>query len=269
MTGSAIFRQGKIAYRMAGEGRCVVLLHGFLESSAIWDTYLHLLCKQYRVIAIDLPGHGSSDSFGYVHDMEMMALAVKAVLDKLGLRKYVMIGHSMGGYVALAFAELFPDHLRGLSLFHSTASADSADKRADRDKAIEAVKKNAEVYVRAAIPRLFHAPGIAQFAKEIVDLNLIASSCDRRSIIACLEGMKQRKNREMLLEFAPYPVLFLMGLHDPILPLHHVEYQFALPENAMVCILKQSAHMGFIEEKKTTLKYLRVFIRRCHAPSDE
>jgi pimeloyl-ACP methyl ester carboxylesterase len=268
MTGTANFRQGNIAYRMAGEGRCVVLLHGFLESSAVWEEYIRLLSKQYRVVAIDLPGHGHSDCFGYVHDMEMMALAVKAVLDKLGLRKYVMIGHSMGGYVALAFAELFPDNLRGLALFHSTAAADSDEKRAERKKAIEAVKKNAEVYVRAAIPRLFHAPGMAQFAKEIDALYRMAASCERRAIIACLEGMKQRKNREMLLQFAQYPVLFLMGLHDPVLPLQQVEYQFTLPSKAVVCVLKQTAHMGFIEEKKNALRSLRAFIRRCHAPSE-
>ena len=120
----------------------MVLLHGFLFSSGIWHDLAASLARSYRVICIDLPGHGESGCFGYVHSMELMAQAVKAVLDQLRLKRYVMAGHSMGGYVALAFAELYPDNLRGLALFHCTAYPDTAEKRHERERAANLIAGN-------------------------------------------------------------------------------------------------------------------------------
>ena len=110
----ADFKFGKIAFTVNGKGRAVVLLHGFLGSSQTWELMTEALSKNFKVICIDLPGHGQSECFGYTHSMELMAQSVKAVMDTLRLKKYVIIGHSMGGYTGLAFAELYPDFLRGL-----------------------------------------------------------------------------------------------------------------------------------------------------------
>lgn len=109
----AKFKNGDIHFSDTGKGRVVVLLHGFLGSHEIWEQTISNLSKSYRVIAIDLPGHGGSDNFGYVHTMDLLAKSVKAVLDHLHLKKYVLVGHSMGGYAALAFADLFPDNKIG------------------------------------------------------------------------------------------------------------------------------------------------------------
>jgi len=264
MISSASFRQGEIAYRTAGSGRCVVLLHGFLESSEVWESSIQALSTRYRVVAIDLPGHGQSPCFGYVHSMELMAGAVKAVLDYLGLRRYVMAGHSMGGYVALAFAELFPDNLIGLALVHSTAAADSLQKQKDRELAIQAIKKNPQIYVRAAIPRLFFTNRIQEFTQPLEHLTRIAGDCSRQGMIAALEGMKTRKNREMLLSYAGYPVMFVAGTHDPVLPYEVLSQQFALPKKPSVVTLKESAHMGFIEEQRKFLSAIKHFVARCH-----
>ena len=111
MIRTCIFRQGRIRYKQQGKGRAVILLHGFLEDLHIWDEFSSELSKSYRVISIELPGHGKSENFGYVHSMELMADAVMAVLKQERLRKVVIIGHSMGGYVSLAFAEKYSDHL--------------------------------------------------------------------------------------------------------------------------------------------------------------
>src|ERR1044071_7202110 len=110
----------KVRYADTGKGRVVVLLHGFLESLEVWfgNGFAQELAQHFRVIAIDLPGHGKSDCVGYVHRMERMADVVKGVMDELGLRRYAMVGHSMGGYVALAFAERYKENLCGLCLFH-------------------------------------------------------------------------------------------------------------------------------------------------------
>ena len=114
------FKYGKIAFKVKGKGRAIVLLHGFLESSEIWSGYAEKLSRVYKVVLIDLPGHGQSDCFGYVHRMELMAQSVKAVLDSLHLRRYILVGHSMGGYVSLAFAGLYAENMKGMVLFHST-----------------------------------------------------------------------------------------------------------------------------------------------------
>src|ERR1044072_4356356 len=108
----------KIRYADVGKGRVVVLLHGFLENLEVWfgNGFAQELAKHYRVIAIDLPGHGKSECVGYVHRMERMAAVVKAVMDGLGLRRYTVAGHSMGGYAALAFAEKFRENVCGLCL---------------------------------------------------------------------------------------------------------------------------------------------------------
>src|SRR5689334_22537641 len=112
MIKTALFKKDKVTFSDTGKGRVVVLLHGFLGSHEIWKDTIDDLSKSYRVIAIDLPGHGNTANFGYAHSMELMAKCVKTVMDFLKVKKYVIIGHSMGGYVALAFADLFPDNLR-------------------------------------------------------------------------------------------------------------------------------------------------------------
>ena len=151
----AEYKEGKVYYTEAGKGRAIVLLHGFMESLHIWDDYAKELSKRYRVICIDLPGHGKSDCFGYVHSMELMADAVNAVLEKLNLRKIFLAGHSMGGYTGLAFAEKYPDKIKGLCLFHSTANADSEERKENRNRALEIVKKNHKKFINQIIPLWF------------------------------------------------------------------------------------------------------------------
>src|ERR1051326_356905 len=151
----ADFRNVKVRFSDKGKGRAIVLLHGFLESLEIFNGLSDKLSKSFRVISIDLPGHGQTPSLGYIHTMELMAECVKSVLDFSGIRKYVVIGHSMGGYVALAFAEKFPQHIAGLCLFHSTAMPDSEEKKKDRDRAAEVVMHDHTQYVTDLIPKLF------------------------------------------------------------------------------------------------------------------
>lgn len=111
------FRKARIRYSDEGKGRTIVLIHGFPENLEIWKEFSAILSKGFRVIAIDLPGLGESENIGYVHTMDLMAKCVHSVLEELQLRKYVLVGHSMGGYVGLAFAELFPENIKGLCLF--------------------------------------------------------------------------------------------------------------------------------------------------------
>ena len=137
-----VYKNSRIAFSDVGKGNAIVLLHGFLENSTMWSNISAELSTKNRVICIDLLGHGNSECIGYVHTMNDMALAVKEVLKLLRLRKYIIIGHSMGGYVSLAFAEKYPKHIKGLCLLNSTAQADTEERKELRSRACKIAKTN-------------------------------------------------------------------------------------------------------------------------------
>ncbi len=257
------FKYGKISYQVKGKGRAIVLLHGFLESSQIWSDYAQKLSKVYKVILIDLPGHGKSECFGYVHRMELMAQSVKAVLDSLHLRRYIMVGHSMGGYVALAFAEFYSENLKGIVLFHSTALPDTREKKRDRDKAIEFVKKNPETYAKEATKKLFAPLNLHLFSDKVAFAQSISMCTTQQGIICALEGMKVRKNREAVLKTARYPVLFIAGKLDTTIAFDRIKPLFSLAKNTYTQTLESSGHMGFFEAETETVKATKKFARVC------
>ena len=253
------FKSIKVAFTDEGKGKAVVFLHGFLASKEMWKPFANELSKTQRVITIDLLGHGKTDCLSYVHTMEEMAEAVEAVMSHLKLRKYILVGHSLGGYVSLALAENNPDNIKGLVMFHSTAKADTKQKKADRNRAIKVVKRNAKMFINEAIPNLFntdfkpHKRGIEQIRK----LSLATS---KQGVVAALEGMKIRLDREIIVKFAPYPVLYIIGEKDNVLPYKELISQAKLPENGEYLLLKNVGHMGFLEAKEETYKALKKFI---------
>jgi pimeloyl-ACP methyl ester carboxylesterase len=251
----------KVRYADVGKGRVVVLLHGFLENLEVWfgNKFAQELAEHYRVIAIDLPGHGKSECVGYVHRMEKMAGVVKAVMDELGLRRYTMVGHSMGGYVTLAFAEKYPQNLTGFCLFHSTSTADSEAKKIERERAIRLVKKSPVKYTNALIANLLAVANVRYFKAEIAWLKRMAAKTKPQGIIACLEGMKIRKNRENVLRYSQVPVLFIAGQRDNVIPLEVSEKQKDLAADQRYVALEKCGHMGFLEQKEIALKKLRAF----------
>lgn len=256
---SAEFKKGKIYYTDAGKGRAVVLLHGFMESHHIWKDYAKNLSTRYRVICIDLPGHGKSDCFGYVHSMELMADAVNAVLEKLNLRKIFLTGHSMGGYAALAFAEKYPDKVKGLCLFHSTAAADSDERKENRNRALEIVKKNHKKFINQIIP-LWFAKENREYYKEAIDeLKRDALLTPKQGIIAAIEGMKIRIDREMILKFSAFKLFYIIGKKDETIPYAQVKMQTTLPNDCEYMILENVGHIGFIEAKEKCFKALKKY----------
>ncbi len=263
------FRGGKVHYRVKGKGRAIVLLHGFLGNIEVWENLLLALSNRYRVVMIDLPGHGLTDNFGYVHKMDLMAEAVKAVLNELQLRRYVLIGHSMGGYVAMAFAEKYMDNLRGLILFHSTAVADSDEKKVDRDKAIKVAKRNKDRYLKESLKKLFLPANVKKHPELLAKATNIANGTSGQAIVAAIEGMKQRRNTEVVLQFCHCPIMFIAGLHDLLLPLELHQHQFEFPTTHKLLLLEHSAHMGFYEEPETVIKGMLPFLRNCFGPLEE
>jgi pimeloyl-ACP methyl ester carboxylesterase len=254
-------RKKTIAFSEEGEGKVIVLLHGFTENSRIWSNYSKLLSKKYRVLSIDLPGHGKSSRFDNIHTMELMADAVQGVLKKAGVTKCLMIGHSMGGYVTLAFAEKYPAMLKGFGLFHSHCFADSPEDVKNRNRTISIVEKDKFGFMAQFIPGLFPPDVHKKFAGEIEKLVQRSSKMEKESVIAALEGMKIRKDQASLLKDTSLPVLFILGLKDAKAPVPRLWEMISLPARSQVLLLKTCGHMGFIEAPEECLGAIQGFAR--------
>ena len=264
MLKEATFKGIKVQYNLRKKNRrTVVLLHGFLEDHRVWSTYQKELAKNSTVISIDLPGHGGTPCLGYVHSMEEMAEVVKSVLDAENIRKTILVGHSMGGYVALAFGEIYPDNINGICLFNSTAQPDSPLKKEERDRAIKVVKKHHDRFIQEAIPNLFKETGYSKTSPKVRALIAKALDTPKQGIVAALEGMKIRVNREIILKFAPYPIFFIIGKKDPIIPYENLIEQAKNSENAEYFLSEKGGHMCFIEDTYPCLDALKKFIVRC------
>jgi pimeloyl-ACP methyl ester carboxylesterase len=255
------YKNIQISYTDAGRGTAIVLLHGFLENSTMWNFFVAEYTKRYRVITIDLLGHGQTGCLGYVHTMEDMADAVQAVLAEIRIRKAIIMGHSMGGYVALAFAELYPDVVKGIVLQNSTTRADSDERKANRDRAITAVKKDYTCFVSMSIANLFSEDNREKFAADIEDLKEQALKTPVQGIVAALEGMKIRKDREVLLHFAPYPVLLILGEKDQSLV--YPEHADQVEGTSARLVTYPHGHMSHIESREPLLKETLDFFKSC------
>ena len=254
------YKNTQIHFTESGTGTAVVLLHGFLENTTMWNSTVEFLSKKYRVIAIDLLGHGQSENLGYVHTMEQMAESVQEVLSYLKIRKSFFVGHSMGGYVALAFAEFFPDNVKGLCLMNSTSRGDSEEKQIGRNRAIQIVKENHTSFIRSSIPMLFRSRNRKLYRDQINEVKQEALKTSKQGIIAALEGMKIRNDREVLLHFGPYPKLMMLGEKDPVLNLDDLLDQIASTETKVIRF--SEGHMSHIENKEEMLVGISEFLKK-------
>lgn len=254
------YKNISVHYSDTGKGTAVVLLHGFLENSTMWDDFVPELSKKYRVITIDLLGHGQTQPLNYVQTMEDNAEMILAVLHELRIRKAIFAGHSMGGYVALAFADLFPGIVKAIALVNSTAKPDSAERKANRDRAIVAVKQNYTGFVRMSVANLFSEENRERLAGDIENVKLEALKTPLQGIVASLEGMKIRKNREELLRNGKFPVLLTLGKKDPVLNYDENANQGEYPSVELVTF--PDGHMGPIENRDDLLAAMSAFFKK-------
>jgi pimeloyl-ACP methyl ester carboxylesterase len=254
-----LYKNTTISYSDSGTGNAIVLLHGFLENKKMWKDYVAFFSEKYRVITIDLLGHGESDPLGYVHEMEDNANVINEILEHLKIEKAIILGHSMGGYVGLAFAELYPQKIQKLVLLNSTSKEDSAEKKLNRNRAIKAVKQNYINFVSLAIANLFSENNRTRLAEEIEKAKTEALKTPLQGIIASLEGMKIRKDREWLLEQNRFPVLLILGKKDPVLS---YEESLSQAENTYVQLVSfEDGHMSQIENKEELKLVLLEFFK--------
>lgn len=256
-----IYKGATISFTDEGKGNTVVLLHGFLENSTMWKTIKPSLLKRNRVVCIDLLGHGKTECLGYVHEMDLMADVVAEILNHLKVRRSIFIGHSMGGYVALAFAELYPDNVKGLCLLNSTTRADSDERIELRSRAIEAVKTNYKNLVRMSISNLFRPKNRKVFQEEIKEVKKEALKTPLQGYIAAQEGMKLRFDREALLHFSPYPKMMIIGKKDPVLNYEDLIDQ--IKDTSVQKIELPDGHMSHIENQQEVIDALQEFVKTC------
>lgn len=255
-----------VHYRDEGRSNTptLVLLHGFLQNLDVWSSYVLSYMHRLRVITIDLPGHGLTDSFCDVHTTEFMARIVKQVLNDCGVDQCVMVGHSMGGYVALAFAEAYPYSLRGLGLVNSHAMADNEAHRAGREEVCRQVGDNRAAYIVGFLPSLFDDSRRAALSKDIKDLQDQSLETTAAAIVAAQRGMAQRPSRIGVLQQLDVPVYFVYGKNDPRIPLEVAVTQTLLPRRAESLLLADVGHMAFIEEREYLKPRLLDFVLRCY-----
>ena len=202
-------------HEISGNGKKpLVLLHGFMENTTIWNEMEAHLSKDFILIKIDLPGHGKSKVYQKIHTVELMAEKVKEVIDALKLEKINLLGHSLGGYVSLAFAEKFPEILESMTLFFSTTVADDEEKKQIRRRSIAVIDENFETFVKTSIPNLF-----SNNEKDILEGKIelaknIAKSTDKNGVKAAQLGMAERPDRTEILENLDAKILIIAGKYD-------------------------------------------------------
>ncbi len=237
-----------LSYTSTGTGDTIVLIHGFGEDSRIWKQQVAYLKQSYHLLIPDLPGTGDSAIGNSELSMESMAAIIKQMLDEEKIEQCIILGHSMGGYVTLAFAENYPERLRAFGLIHSTAYADSNEKIEARQKSIGFIREHgASEFMKTTIPNLF-SKRFNEEQKPIVD-ELIeqGNQFTAETLIAYYTAMINRPNRSHILQKATVPVFFFIGEEDKAVNPADALEQTALPAVCMVKLIPGIAHMGMLE----------------------
>jgi pimeloyl-ACP methyl ester carboxylesterase len=261
MQKSITFKNANISFSDQGKGTAVVLIHGFLENSTMWKHIIPEISKRNRVITVDLLGHGSSDCLGYVHSMELFSETIEAVLKHLKIRKYILIGHSLGGYISLCLAKKNPSKIKGLCLLNSTSNGDSEALKTTRIRANKMAQNNFGNLVRMSFMNLFGAQSKATFKNEIHLALQEALQTPVQGYIAAQEGMRLRSNSNQFLAESNFKKLILVGEKDPVL-----NYEGSITEATATkseIVVLTGGHMSHIETKENLIYILKKFVKIC------
>lgn len=259
MQKSISFKNINISFSDLGKGQAIILLHGFLENKTMWKGVEKELSKRNRVIAIDLLGHGETDCLGYVHHLDLFSEAIEAVLKSLKLRRFYLIGHSLGGYIALTLANRNVAKVKGICLLNSTSNEDDQERKALRLRANTMAQHNFENLIRMSFINLFTASSREKFKSEINTALSEALQTKVQSYIAANEGMRTRKNQSQVLKTTSFKKLIIAGRKDPVLDIQK-SIEEAKDTNTDIEIL-DGGHMSHIENSKDLIAILQNFVR--------
>lgn len=250
-----------LSYSVYGKGEPVVLIHGFGEDSRIWNQQVDYLKDQYRLIVPDLRGSGSSALNEAALTIESMAEDILCILDEEGISSCIMLGHSMGGYITLAFAENHPSYLKGFGLIHSTAYADSDEKKEARRKSIAFIKEYGVFeFMKTTIPNLFASRFNSKEKSRVEELVQQSRQFSSEAVISYYQAMIARPDRTIVLYNSAVPVFFFIGEEDKAVNPKDAIKQTALPPVCKVKIAGNIAHMGMWEATDELNKAIAEFI---------
>lgn len=244
-------------FRELGHGFPLVFLHGFCETHAIWNDFADRFAQDYRVIVPDLPGFGQSDLLTTPFSIDDVAQRVIELLTEQSIHHYSLIGHSLGGYVTLAMAQLNPKAVHSVVLFHSTANEDTLEKTVNRNKVIDFVAENGvEPFVETFVPGLFRSPD----DPAIPQVRKMALQTRKETLIAYTHAMRDRPSRLGLLQQYGKPTLLLGGRFDAIITPDSL-VDIAIQTKAELEFLEHAAHMGMLEAPQLAFETLLKFLR--------
>lgn len=253
----------KLAYydSKPGEGNlALLLLHGFCGSSAYWERVLPLIAPSIRTIVPDLRGHGRSGaSSDEVYSMELFSEDIHGLLAELGIEKAIVLGHSLGGYITLAFAQRYAAQLAGFGLIHSTSYADTEQAKAGRvEAANRLLAEGIQPFVDGLAPKLFAPAHLASMAGEVEQVRQIGYRTSAAGAAATALGMRERPERHHVLQQAKVPVLLIAGENDGVVPPEKTLIELPVPARAV--LLENCGHMGMLEAPEQLAAEITHFI---------
>jgi pimeloyl-ACP methyl ester carboxylesterase len=254
-----------IYYRKLGTGPAVVLIHGFPENGSLWDDVYPVLSASFTVLIPDVPGTGKSSLEKEDISMEQLADTIKAILDHESMGQAVIVGHSMGGYIALAFAERYPQLLKGISLVHSTATADMDDKKETRRKAIALIRNGGkEPFVKGMVPNLFSTQ-FKELHPDLVQRQIERGlKVEGAHMISFYNAMINRPDRTDILKNGASPVQFIIGRQDTVVPVSLALQQARMSAVNYVSLYNNCGHMSMIEQPERLAADVTDFISYCY-----
>jgi pimeloyl-ACP methyl ester carboxylesterase len=254
------YKNSKIHFSVEGEGEPLLLLHGFLENKDMWEELIPQLSKKNQVVTIDLLGHGKTGSIGYIHTMEDMAEAVYAVLKHLKIKTVKTVGHSMGGYVALALADLHPNLISYLCLMNSTFESDSKERQGLRLRAVKMAQTSYEQLVRTSFAGLFAPESKEKFMSKYNEALKIALKTPVQGYIAAQSGMAIRPNRFDVLNSVKGKKQIIIGKKDTLI--NEEELSKSIINTSIELIQLSEGHMSHIENKSELSYFLNHYIEK-------
>jgi len=248
-----------INYKIKGEGLPLIFIHGFCETGEIWDSFVTGISNNYQVITLDLPGFGSSKLAKTGTTLEGIGRDLNEWVLSKKLKNPIVLGHSLGGYVCLAMVSQMPSLYAAFGLIHSTARADTDEKRLNRTKIMAFVKKHGvKAFVDSFVPGLYHQKN----HPSIEFVHKMALKTSKSTFLTYTEAMRDRLSTEDCIAKFTKPILIVGGQNDPLIPISSLVEQAALNSRASIYALQRVGHMGMFEAKPELVDIVHHFVSR-------
>jgi pimeloyl-ACP methyl ester carboxylesterase len=248
-----------------GKGYPVILIHGFGGSNTIWEPIGEKLAAKYKVLLPDLPGFGGSDPLPYDHSLDVVANSIYDWMKKKNISESIIIGHSLGGYVALEIAKRFPNIVSAIGLIHSTALEDTIEKKLGRDKSIEFIQKHGVTkFIDSFVPMLFFEKHRDKHQAAIDKLLVEGRKTSERTLTDYMLSMRDRDDSTDFLKESEKPILFIFGEEDTSIPLARSKEQIKYMQHPYLKNLPETGHMGIIEREEEIYNTIAKFVEVTH-----